>query len=437
MVSPANSVIRGNLVRELGELIAPERRREAIRAISDLLAIETFIVFVQDPEVGKLLAAPGFPQTLPDRGPWQSFLAALRTGSMHRGALPWPDAASYMPATGTQLGPHAAVVFLGGSPNQETLAEVGSLLRLVSTGLACERAVTSAHVQLQLARQVSQETSALATSLDEARRAAQAEVAARKEAEQALRETRDELARTNLALEQRVHERTQRLEETIRELEAFSYTVSHDLRAPLRAMYGYSDALLEEAGHKLTPQEREYLHRISRAGQRLDRLIQDVLRYTRVSRSEIVLRPTDLASIVRAVIAEYPGLRASSTHLEIREPLGRVLGHELLLSQCISNLLLNAVKFMAAGVEPRVRIYSEPRGSIVRLWIEDNGIGIESRHMGRLFGMFERIHPAQAFEGNGIGLAIVKRASHRLGGEVGVESTPGEGSRFWLDLQSA
>ena len=139
---------------------------------------------------------------------------------------------------------------------------------------------------------------------------------------------------------------------------------------------------------------------------------------------------------MQAVIAEYPMLRHAASHVEVQPPLGEVLGHEMLLSQCVANLLLNAVKFVASGVEPRVRVHAERRGAIVRLWVEDNGIGIEAQHMGRLFGMFERIHPAGAFEGNGIGLAIVKRAVHRLGGDVGVESAPGMGSRFWLDLQS-
>lgn len=437
MVLPANSVARGELLRELGELMEPERRGKAIRAVSDLLAIETFIVFVHDPEIGKLLAAPGFPQTLPERDAWHGFLATTRASSVWNGSLPWPNATNFMPAVGMQLGPTAATVFLGGSPSQAALAEAGALLRLLTTGLGCERAVTSASVQLQLARQVSQETSALATSLDEARRAAQAEVAARKGAEHALREARDELANINLALEHRVQERTRTLEETIQELEAFSYTVSHDLRAPLRAMYGYSEVLLDLAGNKLTADEREYLHRISRAGQRLDHMIHDVLRYCRVSRAEVVLQPVDIAQIVRGIIAEYPGLRGETTVITIREPLGRVLAHEVLLSQCIANLLLNAVKFIAADVEPRVSILSESRGPIVRLWIEDNGIGIEPRHISKLFGMFERIHPSSAFEGNGIGLAIVKRAVRRLGGDVGVESTPGAGSRFWLDLQAA
>lgn len=285
--------------------------------------------------------------------------------------------------------------------------------------------------------QATRESSALAASLDEARRAAQEEVAARKKAEFELRQARDELARTNLQLEDRVRERTEELRATISELEAFSYTVSHDLRAPLRAMYNYADALMEDLGPRLAPEERDQLARISRAAHRLDGMIRDVLRYSRISRAEIELRAVDLSATVRTVINEQPVLQKLADHIEINAPLPTVMAHEVLLAQCISSLLLNAVKFVKPGVPPRVRIRAEGRGNIVRLWIEDNGIGIAPEHMQRLFGMFERIHPESMFEGNGIGLAIVKRAATRLGGDAGAESAAGTGSRFWLDLHAA
>jgi signal transduction histidine kinase len=427
---------RSELIRALGELIEPERRAQAIRRVSDLLGVRTFVLFVHDSEIDKLLVAPGFPQSLPDRRAWQNFVGSTRHSSLFRGSLPWPSLETFMPAIGIPLGERAAAVFLGENPTPEILEEACSLLRLVTVGLSCERTVESAAIQVQLARRATQESSALAASLDEARRAAQAEVAARKDAEQALRVARDELAQANAELERRVQERTMKLEESVRELEAFSYTISHDLRAPLRAIYGYADVLQTEAGGKLSEDERAYLDRINLAGRRLDRMIQDVLRYSQVSKAEVSLAPIALEPIVQAVIAEYPVLRSAATRIEVRPPLGEVLGQEMFLTQCIANLLLNAVKFVAPGVDPYVRVYIERRGPITRLWIEDNGIGIETQHMSRLFGIFERVHPTSAFEGNGIGLAIVKRAVHRLGGDVGVESVAGAGSRFWLDLQS-
>lgn len=431
------TISRCDLISRLADLIEPDRRVEAIRGVSDLLGVETFVLFVDDAETKKLLVAPGFPPTLPERNAWRNFLGSIRPGTFFRGPLPWPKANLLMPAVGIPLGEHAAAIFLGGNPALDTLAEAGALLRLITVGLTSERTLAHAAMQVQLARRATQESSALATSLDEARRAAQAEVAARKTAEHALREARDELTRANADLERRVQERTIRLEESVRELEAFSYTISHDLRAPLRGMYGYADILLKDAGAKLSEDECGYLNRISLAAKRLDRMIQDVLHYSRISQAEITLRPLQIEPVVQAVLAEYPVLRTAAMQIELRPPLGEVLGHEMLLSQCIGNLLSNAVKFVAPGVTPHVRISAERRGRFVRLWIHDNGIGIEAQHMGRLFGMFERIHPSSAFEGNGIGLAIVKRAAHRLGGDVGVESKPGIGSRFWLDLQSS
>lgn len=428
---------RKTLIRLLVDLLEPARRHAAIAEIADLLAVDTFVVFVPDAEIGKLLAAPGFPQTFPDRKVWFDFIGASKTREAHRGSLPWPEHNILVPAVGMKVGEGSVMIVLGGRPDAEQVKELGDLIQLIVPGLACERTVATVGVQLQLAHQATRESSALAASLDEARRAAQEEVAARKKAEADLRNARDELARTNLQLEDRVRERTEKLRETISELEAFSYTVSHDLRAPLRAMYNYADALQEDLAPRLAPEEKEQLARISRAAHRLDGMIRDVLRYSRIARAEIALRPVELSAIIRDVIDEYAVLQALAGHIEIVAPLPMVTAHEVLLAQCISNLLLNAVKFVEPRVPPRVRISAEERGNIVRLWIEDNGIGIAPEHMNQLFGMFERIHPESMFEGNGIGLAIVKRAATRLGGDVGAESTPGAGSRFWLDLHRA
>ncbi len=428
---------RVELIRLLADLLEPARRVRAIADLSLVLGIETFLVLVHDAELGKPLAAPGFPQTFPDYGSWHEFIKSTRARKHHAGSLPWPTATNYMPALGEAVGDRALLVLLGGRPQAEPVRELLNLMPLVTPGFVCERSVDSIAVQLQLARQVTRESSALASSLDEARRAAQQEIAARTLAESALRQARDELARTNEELERRVRERTDRLSETIAELEAFSYSISHDLRAPLRAIYGYADAVIEDAADRLEPTELEHVQRISRSAQRLDRLVQDVLRYSRVSRTEIALVPVAVEPVIRDVIAESPVLQALSDRITIVGPIPAVQAHEVLLTQCFSNLLLNAVKFIAPDLLPEIRIWSEVRGKIVRVWIQDNGIGIADEHIGRLFGMFQRIHPESLFEGTGIGLAIVRRAVTRFGGEVGVESTEGVGSRFWLDLQGA
>lgn len=255
----------------------------------------------------------------------------------------------------------------------------------------------------------------------------------RDRARKALEKSKHDLERANEDLEAKVHERTARLKETIAELEAFSYSISHDLRAPLRAMQGYASVLLEEVGSNAPPEQREYLDRIQRASQRLDHLINDILRYTRLTRAEVKLEPVNLGRLVRDVIREYPQLHDNAVRVDVVEPLPDVLAHQVLLTQCLSNLLINAVKFVAPGVRPHIRVWSRRSGVHVRLSVQDNGIGLEPKNLTRIFGMFERVNPESVYEGTGIGLTIVKRAVERMG----VESTFGEGSRFWIDLPEA
>jgi signal transduction histidine kinase len=259
----------------------------------------------------------------------------------------------------------------------------------------------------------------------------------RKHDEEELREAQKQLRLYATELEKRVKERTARLEDTIQDLEAFSYSVSHDLRAPLRAMQGYSQYLLQECSDTLSADARSYLNRIFTAAGRLDQLVQDILWYNRIARAEIKLAPIDLERLIHDIIQQYPQFHSSKATIEIQTPLLGVMGSESYLTQCISNILGNAVKFVAVGTTPHIRIWTEPVDATVRLSFQDNGIGIAAEHRSRLFKMFERIHPDQTFEGTGIGLAIVKKAVERMGGGVGVESGLDNGSRFWIQLPRA
>jgi PAS domain S-box-containing protein len=236
-------------------------------------------------------------------------------------------------------------------------------------------------------------------------------------------------------LERKVEERTARLRETIAELQAFSYTVSHDLRAPLRAMQSYAEALKEDFGEKLDQGAMTYLTRIELAGYRLDRLIQDVLTYSRISQGNGQLHSVSLAKLVREIVEQYPNLAAAQNAIHLEGELPRVLAEESPATQCLSNLLGNALKFIPKERTPQVRIRAEERGPMIRLWIEDNGIGIAPADQERIFKMFERVGDDVEYEGTGIGLAIVRKAMERMGGAVGVESKLGEGSKFWLDFR--
>jgi PAS domain S-box-containing protein len=244
----------------------------------------------------------------------------------------------------------------------------------------------------------------------------------------------EKIAQLNLELEQRVVERTAQLETANKELEAFSYTISHDMRAPLRAMQGFAQLLLDSYSDKLDEQGVSHLQRIVRAANRLDRLIQDVLSYSRLHRAETRMRPVDLDGLIRDIIATYLNGHKADFHIQGRLPV--VLGNEALLTQCFSNLLVNAAKFVRPGTTPRIEIGVEDQPSpAVRVWVADNGIGIAPENHQRVFRMFERVNSAAEFEGTGIGLSIVRKAAERMGAQVGFESELGKGSRFWIQLQ--
>lgn len=239
------------------------------------------------------------------------------------------------------------------------------------------------------------------------------------------------------SLEQKIEDRTALLREAVAQMEEFSYTVSHDLRAPLRAMNSYSQALLEDYAPQLDDTAKEYLNRIQRSSQRMERLTHDVLMYSRLVRSEVVLAKIDLREVMLDVVDQYEELQPPKAVIEIAPDLGRVIGHEVSLGQCLTNLLTNAVKFVAPGVKPQVKVFAEKRADKVRLWIEDNGIGIASEHQSRIFLIFERLHGREQYEGTGMGLAIVRKAMEKMGGSCGVTSDGKSGSRFWVELPAA
>jgi PAS domain S-box-containing protein len=236
-------------------------------------------------------------------------------------------------------------------------------------------------------------------------------------------------------LERMVNERTASLREAIAQMEEFSYSVSHDLRAPVRAMQCYAEVLMEDYGSQLDEHAKKYIERIIHGGSRMDRLIQDILTYSRLSRREIQLHPISLDKLTREIVRQYLDLGSVvSAEISVEGKLLGVIGHEPSLSQAISNLLNNAVKFVTPGTTPKVRLSTERRNGDVRLWIEDNGIGIKPEYQHRLFSVFERVHPEKNYEGTGIGLAIVRKAAERMGGKVGVESDGANGSKFWIQL---
>ncbi len=283
------------------------------------------------------------------------------------------------------------------------------------------------------------------------------EVAERNEVAQSLTVTKAELRVHAESLEQTVAERTAQLRASVGELEAFSYSLVHDLRAPIRAIHGFTQMAMEMPLAEVGPSAVELLSRVVKAAARMDSLIQDVLSLSQVIRLPIKRETVDVDTLVRDLVNERPELAPPQAEITIDGRLLPMRGHEAILSQCLTNLLGNAVKFVRSGELPKVRVWSEVRAvpadclarssnsgsapaqpgterAVVRLWIEDQGIGITLEAHKTIFEIFQRLHTTARYEGSGIGLSIVRKGVERMGGCVGVESEVGKGSRFWLEL---
>lgn len=242
----------------------------------------------------------------------------------------------------------------------------------------------------------------------------------------------DEIQHHSRELELRIQER----EESNAELEAFAYSVSHDLRAPLRAVSGFAEAMREDCAASLDERGRDYLDEITNAASRMNVLVQDLLDYGRVSRVNITLDKVNLAEAVQQAARQLGEERHGSLSVDVPTEF-LVEAHQQVLVQVIFNLLSNAFKFHDKNSTPQVRVLAERRDGRVRLSIRDNGIGIAVQHQDRIWQVFERLHEREAYPGTGIGLAIVKRAIGRMQGSCGVESDLGKGSTFWIELPAA
>lgn len=281
-----------------------------------------------------------------------------------------------------------------------------------------------------------QETAFISSAMHRMAETLAQELQAKSAAEAQLREARDRLSHYAEELEKKVEERTASLREAVAQMEEFSYTVSHDLRSPLRAMNGYALVLLEEYGPTLPENARHYVQRILRASERMDQLTTDVLAYSRVARADVTCEPVNVERIVRGALEYYGELDASRADVTVVTPMENVMAHEPSISQALANLLTNAAKFVKPGERPNITVRTERRaGSRVRIWVEDRGIGIAPEHHHRLFKIFERVPNPISYEGTGVGLAIVRKAAEKMNGTYGLESDGATGCRFWVELE--
>ncbi|HWQ93191.1 MAG TPA: PAS domain S-box protein [Clostridia bacterium] len=246
---------------------------------------------------------------------------------------------------------------------------------------------------------------------------------------------REILSHSNQELERQVQERTAELVEANANLQSFTYTAAHDLRAPLRAIISLSQILLHQAGSALNPTSRSLLERVAQSANQMAALLNDLLEFSKMNQSTLCLEPVSLQRTVDEALAMMSqDIASTNADITLNQSLPQVVGHPATIVLIVSNLISNALKFVPKGTRPSVRIWSDILESSVRLHVQDNGIGIRSADLDRVFGAFQRVHSKDAYAGTGLGLAIVKRAAARMGGRVGVVSEEGKGSTFWVEL---
>ena len=238
----------------------------------------------------------------------------------------------------------------------------------------------------------------------------------------------------NEELELRVRERTRDLEMANHDLEAFSYSVSHDLREPLRAVEGFCEMFRAEFAASVPAAGQKILERIWAGAGRMTRLVNDLLHFSRFGRQPLECARVPLREVVEQCVARLEESRDSRRpSVQIGE-LPDCFADRALLEQVLINLLSNAIKFSAGRDDPRIEVGTLRQGADIVYYVRDNGVGFDMRYADRLFGVFQRLHPQESFEGTGIGLSIVHRIITRHGGRVWADSRPGEGTTFYFSL---
>ena len=278
-------------------------------------------------------------------------------------------------------------------------------------------------------------------ALDKARqkqRELEREIVERERAEKDLQQAQAQLRRYAALLEQRVAERTGHLQETISSLEGVCYHIAHDLRAPLRAVEGYSKILLNQYAPRFDAAGEEYANRISEAAARMDLLIHGLLEYGRLGHEQFPVEAIESGVVLDKVLGLLKGeITRREAEVRIQGEWPAVAGNEKLFEIVLISLVNNALKFVAAGIAPQLKIRGEANEKVVRFSVEDNGIGIAPEYLHKVFRIFERLHAKDSYAGTGIGLAIATKAAERMGGRLGAESKLNQGSEFWVELRRA
>ena len=248
------------------------------------------------------------------------------------------------------------------------------------------------------------------------------------------RDAEKQVVELNSELERRVEARTAQLEDANKELEAFSYSVSHDLRAPLRAIDSFSMMVMEDAGPNLSAEDKRHLGIVRSETQRMGKLIDDLLHFSRAGRLSLNVSDIDMERLVKKVAEELLCEEPDRIKRLTIHPLPDVRGDESMIKQVWVNLLSNAFKFSGKVENPKIEIFGEKKEDGVTFWVRDNGAGFDPRYMNKLFGVFQRLHTEDEFKGTGVGLALVQRIIHKHGGKVWAESEFHQGATFYFSI---
>jgi signal transduction histidine kinase/ActR/RegA family two-component response regulator len=433
---------RITLVRSLARLVVAENRADAIGELATCLGVEAVCFFTNDPEVGALLAAPGFAQTLPDGRSWNSFLVQCVQQGRHTAELPYPKAGAFKSVTGVAWEKNAVLALVGPTPPSAVMAELRLHLPLLAVAFR-DQQLLAVHVsRAQLAEQLVRESAALTKGLDTARRAAQQEIIARKAADKALKLATDELTTANAEL---TRARDQAVAASMAK-DDFLAALSHELRTPLNPVLLLAS---EAAGNEELPLEvRQDFAIIAKNAQLEARLIDDLLDLTRITRGKMTLdkQRLELRPILDDAVANVRAeLNAKNIELATTFDEGerKVLGDPARLQQIFWNVLKNAVKFTPAGGNIRVETQFDAASGEVIIRFTDTGIGMTEPEVTRVFELFvQGDHASGAgshrFGGLGLGLAISRMLIALHGGTIEASSAGrGKGSTFTVRLPEA
>ena len=256
-----------------------------------------------------------------------------------------------------------------------------------------------------------------------------------RQVETSLKQSEERYRELNVELEERIHQRTAQLQALNTELEAFAYSVSHDLKAPLRGIDGYGHLLLKDCSDRLDAEGRLFVHNIRQGARQMHELIDGLLAYSRMERRTLRRDSLDLREAIEAVVAERAGeIGTGDATVRVDLPALAVRADMEGLLQILRNLLDNALKFGRRGVPLAIEIGGQTDAGTATLWVRDNGIGFDPKHRERIFALFQRLQRAEDYPGTGIGLAIARKAAQRMGGRLWAESAPGQGAVFFLEL---